>query len=188
VAADVRDRGAYTEPPADAFWRTIVELPPLTPAQSEELLRRRLEGDQPSDALEWIVENADGNPRRLLSLAHDVIVEGSDPSELMTKQRERAAKEEQLSEPARRLLAELIERLTQEVDGPPVGVGEQADLVPLGLQALDQRARERGLAAAVLAGEHPAALAMPHGVDETHERLAFLGGRWIPLVPPAVTP
>jgi hypothetical protein len=79
----------------------------LTPAQSEELLRRRLEGEQPSDALEWIVENADGNPRRLLSLAHDVIVEGSDPSELMTKQREREAKEEQLSEPARRLLAEL---------------------------------------------------------------------------------
>jgi energy-coupling factor transporter ATP-binding protein EcfA2 len=108
VTADIRDRGAYTEPPADAFWRKILELPPLTPAQSEELLRRRLEGDQPSsDVLEWIVENAGGNPRRLLSLAHDVVVDGSDPSELMTKQRERSAKVEQLSEPARRLLAEL---------------------------------------------------------------------------------
>jgi energy-coupling factor transporter ATP-binding protein EcfA2 len=107
VAADIRDRGAYTEPPADAFWRKIVELPPLTPEQSEELLRRRLEGEQPSDALQWIVENADGNPRRLLSLAHDVVVEGSDPNELMAEQRKRAAKVEQLSEPARRLLAEL---------------------------------------------------------------------------------
>lgn len=108
VAADVRDRGAFTEPPADAFWRKIVELPPLTPVQSEELLRRRLDGEQPSpDALEWIVENADGNPRRLLSLAHEVLLEGSDPSELMTKQRERSAKVEQLSEPASRLLAEL---------------------------------------------------------------------------------
>jgi type II secretory pathway predicted ATPase ExeA len=107
VAADIRDRGAYTEPPADAFWRKIVELPPMTPAQSEELLRRRLEGEQPSDALAWIVENAEGNPRRLLSLAHDVVVEGSDPNKLMVNERKRAAKVEQLSEPARRLLAEL---------------------------------------------------------------------------------
>jgi energy-coupling factor transporter ATP-binding protein EcfA2 len=108
VAADVRDRGAYTEPPADAFWRRIVELSPLTPAQSEELLRRRLEGEPLSpDAIEWIVEHAGGNPRRLLSLAHDVVVDGRDPGELMTEQRERAATVEQLSEPARRLLAEL---------------------------------------------------------------------------------
>ena len=108
VAADVRDRGAYTEPPADAFWRKIVEVPPLTPAQSEELLRRRLEGEEPSsDALAWILENADGNPRRLLALAHEVVVEGSDPNELKVKERERTAKVEQLSEPAQRLLAEL---------------------------------------------------------------------------------
>jgi energy-coupling factor transporter ATP-binding protein EcfA2 len=108
VAADVRDRGAYTEPPADAFWRRIVELSPLTPAESEELLRRRLEGEPLGpDAIEWIVESADGNPRRLLSLAHEVVVDGSDPGELMTRQRERGAKVEQLSEPARRLLAEL---------------------------------------------------------------------------------
>lgn len=108
VAADVRDRGAYTEPPADAFWRKIVELPALTPEQSWELLRRRLEGEElRPEAREWIVEHADGNPRRLLSLAHEVVVDRSDPGELMAKQRERGAKVEQLSEPARRLLAEL---------------------------------------------------------------------------------
>jgi hypothetical protein len=71
--------------------------------------------------------------------------------------------------------AELVERLSQEVGGVPARVGQQTDLVPLGLQPLDQRARERGLAAAVLARQHAAALPVAHGVHEAHERLLVLG-------------
>ena len=41
VAADARDRAAYVEAPADAFWRRVLTLPPLTPAQARELLRAR---------------------------------------------------------------------------------------------------------------------------------------------------
>src|SRR6058998_1114211 len=73
-----------------------------------------------------------------------------------------------------RLDAQLVERLAQEVGGVPARVGQQADLVALGLQPLDQRARERGLAAAVLAGEHPAALPVAHGVHEADECLLVL--------------
>src|SRR5437762_669767 len=75
----------------------------------------------------------------------------------------------------RRLDAELVEDLAEEVRGVPARVGEQTDLVVLGLEPLDERARERRLAAAVLAGEHPAALAVADRVDEAHQRLLVLG-------------
>jgi hypothetical protein len=75
----------------------------------------------------------------------------------------------------RRLLAELVEDLAQEVDRGPARVRQQADLVALGLQPLDEGARQRGLAAAVLADEHAAALAVTHGVDEPDQRLLVLG-------------
>ncbi len=73
-----------------------------------------------------------------------------------------------------RLHAELVEHLPEEVDGVPPGVREQPDLVALGLQPLDERPRQRGLAAPVLAGEHPAALAVADRVDEADERLLVL--------------
>ena len=73
------------------------------------------------------------------------------------------------------LLAELVEGLAQEVEGVPARIREQPDLVPLGLQALDERAGERRLAAAVLAGEHAAALAVTDRVDQPDQRLLVLG-------------
>jgi hypothetical protein len=75
----------------------------------------------------------------------------------------------------RRLVAELVEDLAHEVHRGPAGIRQQADLVALGLQPLDQRARQRGLAAAVLADEHAAALAVAHGVDEADQRFLVLG-------------
>src|SRR5213594_1169315 len=74
-----------------------------------------------------------------------------------------------------RLDAELVEDLAEEVQGVPARVREQADLVALGLEALDERARERRLATTVLTGEHPAALAVADRVDEAHQRLLVLG-------------
>jgi energy-coupling factor transporter ATP-binding protein EcfA2 len=113
VAADERDRAAYTEPPADAFWRRIVELQPLTPEESAQLVRRRLPLEMLADeALDQIVAEAGGQPRRLLSMAHEVAVEGRDPSQVARRSEERERRVAELSEPARRLLAEL------EANGP----------------------------------------------------------------------
>jgi energy-coupling factor transporter ATP-binding protein EcfA2 len=113
VAADERDRGNYTEPPADAFWRRIVELPPLTESESEELLRRRLDTDGiPSNALTELVGEGRGNPRRLLTLAYEIAVEGRSPRQVIEQRRERERRLEVLSGPAQRLLNEL------ETNGP----------------------------------------------------------------------
>lgn len=108
VAADVRDRGTYTEPPADAFWRRIIELPLLAPSEATELLRRRLSPQELSDdALELIVAEAAGHPRRLLALAHEVAIEGRTSRQVVESHQERERTLAELSEPARRLLAEL---------------------------------------------------------------------------------
>src|SRR2546422_7132644 len=45
----------------------------------------------------------------------------------------------------------------------------RSDLVALGLEPLDEGPRQGGLAAAVLSRQHPAALAVPHRVDEAHQ-------------------
>src|SRR5207245_6884534 len=71
--------------------------------------------------------------------------------------------------------AQLVEHLTQEIDGGPARIREQPDLVALGLETLDERARQRGLSAAVLAGEHPAALTVAYRVDQPDQRLLVLG-------------
>jgi energy-coupling factor transporter ATP-binding protein EcfA2 len=107
VAADERDRGNYTEPPADAFWRRIVDLPPLTPEESEELLRRRIPNELPRSVLREIVMEGEGNPRRLLTMAYEVVVEGRTTHDLIRQRRERDERLKRLSPPAQRLLAEL---------------------------------------------------------------------------------
>src|SRR5437879_404565 len=74
-----------------------------------------------------------------------------------------------------RLDPQLVEHLAQKIDRRPARIGEKADLVALGLEALDERARQGRLAAAVLPGEHPAALAVAHRVDQADQRLLVLG-------------
>jgi energy-coupling factor transporter ATP-binding protein EcfA2 len=108
VAADERDRSSFTEPPADAFWRRLIDLEPLSPEQSKQLLRRRLGPNEANGAaLDQIIHEAEGNPRRLLNLAHEMLVEGRPSDEIIEEQRRRQQRVERLSEPERRLLAEL---------------------------------------------------------------------------------
>jgi energy-coupling factor transporter ATP-binding protein EcfA2 len=108
VVADERDRSSFTAPPADAFWRQVIDLEPLSAQDAKVLLRRRLGPDQPDeDTLAQIIDQAEGNPRRLLSLAHEVVVQGRAPDEVMKQQKRRQRRVEKLSEPAKRLLAEL---------------------------------------------------------------------------------
>ena len=108
VAADERDRALYLEPPADAFWRRIVALSPLDLDASIELLRRRIrDREVAQDVLESIAREARGSPRQLIALAYDVLVEGRDPDDASARREERRRREQGLTDPARRLLAEL---------------------------------------------------------------------------------
>jgi MoxR-like ATPase len=126
VAADERARANYLEPPADAFWRRVLTLPPLSRSESEELVRRRVPADRlPEDVLGLMVEEAGGNPRRLLAFAYDVLVDNQDPQRLVDNLRERESRRTELSKPARRLLAEL------EAAGP-AGPSDEALLRRLG--------------------------------------------------------
>jgi hypothetical protein len=108
VAVDERDVGLYREPPADAFWQRVVTIPELDPESAAELLRRRLDQQQlPDTALQQLVAATGGNPRRLIALAYDVVVEGADPAALIERDRDLQGRIENLPEPAKRLLAEL---------------------------------------------------------------------------------
>jgi energy-coupling factor transporter ATP-binding protein EcfA2 len=108
VAADERDAALYREPPADAFWQRVITIPDLDQRAAAELLRRRLGDEQlPETVLQQLVEAAGGSPRRLISLAHDVVLGGADPAALLEHDRELQERIEQLPEPARRLLAEV---------------------------------------------------------------------------------
>ena len=108
VAVDERDVGLYREPPADAFWQRVVTIPDLDPDAAAELLRRRLDDDQlPAAVLQQLVDAAEGNPRRLIALAYDIVVEGADPAALMLRDQEVRNRVKDLGEPAKRLLAEV---------------------------------------------------------------------------------
>lgn len=108
VAADERDRAAYLEPPADAFFGRVIPLEPFDQKESLALLRRRLGDDGLADEeLTQIVEEAGGNPRRLIALVHDVVTEGVDVERLSKRRAERERRLAELSEPARRLVEEL---------------------------------------------------------------------------------
>jgi hypothetical protein len=113
VAADERDRMAYLEPPADAFFNRVVSLGPLDEKNSLELLSRRLgERGMSQQTMRRIAKEASGNPRRLVKLAHDVATGEVDPQRLQRRNAERERQLAELSNPARRLVEEL------EASGP----------------------------------------------------------------------
>jgi hypothetical protein len=69
VAAPPAMRAALTTPPADVFFEDIVELAPLTPAQQQELVQRRLGA---RESTSWrLPDGGEGNPRRLLQLVRE---------------------------------------------------------------------------------------------------------------------
>jgi hypothetical protein len=108
VTADERDAGIYREPPADAFWQRVVVIPELTTDAAAELLLRRLDNtDLPRDVLNQLIARAGGNPRRLITLAHDMVLQGADMLALLERDAEVQQEIGRLSEPAKRLLAEL---------------------------------------------------------------------------------
>lgn len=124
VAADVDERAAYVSPPADAFWTRVIELGPLDRDSGLELLRRRTSGEIAASEAARLVDIAEGNPRRILQLARE-LVSGEQPVVIERDALDREQRRETLSSSARRLLDEL------EATGP-TGPSDPALLAKLG--------------------------------------------------------
>ena len=80
-------RSQYLEPPADAFFDSVLTLDPLDRAASKGLLEARLAGAGTDDEKaglrifsnrDRIVEQGGGNPRQLLAAARDVVLRSSE--------------------------------------------------------------------------------------------------------------
>jgi hypothetical protein len=76
VAGDKARSADYLKAPADSFFGRVVELGPLSPPEASEVLRSRTQGELPEDVAAKIVGQAEGNIRRLITLATDALVEG----------------------------------------------------------------------------------------------------------------
>ena len=59
-------RGRYLEPPADAFWESVIELGPLSKNDQYTILVKRNLADLPRETLNAVLAAAAGNPMRLL--------------------------------------------------------------------------------------------------------------------------
>jgi type II secretory pathway predicted ATPase ExeA len=105
VAGDSARRQQYLTPPADAFFERVVELSPLTEAQQQELIAKRLErGD---DQRMVAVQGESGNPRALLAALREA-TSADDAQAMLARRAERQAQaDDQLGSLAGMMLAEI---------------------------------------------------------------------------------
>jgi len=107
VSADETDRAAYLKPPADAFFARVLALEPLDEPASHALLQQRApELDEGTTAV--LVLQGGGNPRALIRLAQQVLLDGVDPAQLLGATLRQAQALQQVGEPARRLYDEVV--------------------------------------------------------------------------------
>jgi hypothetical protein len=109
VAGDKARRGDYLKPPADSFFEKVVDLEPLAPKDALAVLRTRAGKALPADVAERIVTQANGNPRRLMSLAMDTVLAGVDEATaVLERDDETSSRLRQLGEPAQRMWQALL--------------------------------------------------------------------------------
>lgn len=108
VAGDTQWKATYLSPPADAFFQTLVVLGPLSTAEATQLVRSRIDPAGP-DQLDQVMAIASegGQPRRLVSAAKAVFVDGRDAEEMRTRQANLELAAVGLGRPATMLLSEL---------------------------------------------------------------------------------
>jgi hypothetical protein len=107
VCADT-DESAFLRPPADAFFDTVVRVPPLDADAMRDLLRRRATPQELDEGvLSSVIELAGGNPRAALDLARQLSVLDSSPARLHVHLAHRAQALAALGRPAAMLFAEL---------------------------------------------------------------------------------
>ena len=108
VAGEERARGRYLSPPADAFFDVVLSIPRWGSEDLEEILDRRLSArDVTGRQRKTLVQLADGNPRRLLALARESVVEGRDASAIGKLRAERLRHAAELGRDHSMVLAEL---------------------------------------------------------------------------------
>lgn len=125
VSADPTQRSQFRTPPADAFFETIITLPPLDLSEQLDVLSRRL--PQEWRSVERLAGEERGNPRQLLSAAREALVEQRPIDEVLQAQTERQTRAASLGRSASILYAEL------ESLGRPVAASDEELLQRLGV-------------------------------------------------------
>jgi GTPase SAR1 family protein len=106
VAANNSDAESYLKPPADAFFGRVIRLAPLSNEAIHRVLQLRVP-DLDMATIDTIVQQAAGNPRRLISLAQDVTVRGGSADRMASEAQRLRERLRNLGEPAQRLYSEL---------------------------------------------------------------------------------
>ena len=107
VSADETDRAAYLKPPADAFFGRVLALEPLDEPASRTLLQQRAPELEERAAAVLVLQGA-GNPRNLIRLAQQVLLDEVDPAQLLGASLRHAQALQEVGEPARRLYDEVV--------------------------------------------------------------------------------
>ncbi len=103
VSVDTVDQPRVARAPADAFFGATVVLGALSDRSALALLHHYIDKRLDADALETLVDLADGSPRRLISLARTALVEGVPVSELLKQHLHQEELLAQASPPAQEL-------------------------------------------------------------------------------------
>lgn len=106
VASRDSDQGAYLEPPADAFFATVLKLEPLPDQAARELLGRRVPSLE-VESVDALIQRARGNPRALIDLAQEIVLEDRDPAVVAADESDRRSVLDTLGDAARALYGEL---------------------------------------------------------------------------------
>jgi hypothetical protein len=108
VACADSDEPAFLRPPADAFFDTVLRVPPLEPEAVRDLLRRRASIEElDEDVLSSVAELAGGNPRAALDVTRQLTSPGASAACLQARLGHRAHALAALGRPAEMLYAEL---------------------------------------------------------------------------------
>lgn len=108
VACSVHDQASFRQGPADAFFDVALLLPPLTDVEAASLVRKRTtKFELDAAGLRAVVDVGEGNPRRLVRAARQLVLNSRTVSDLHRDAFDRAEAVRTLSRPAAMLLTEL---------------------------------------------------------------------------------
>jgi hypothetical protein len=108
VAIDDSDYATVLNPPADAFFDTVIALAPRSADDLLQILHRRT-GELPDELLSQIADDARGNPRAAIRAANDAILHGNDPAAPLAARGRLLDTAAQLGRPHAMLMAELLD-------------------------------------------------------------------------------
>lgn len=108
VACSTHEQAHFLQSPANAFFDVVLVLPALTDVEAASLVRRRTtKTELDASGLRAVVDVGEGNPRRLVSAARQLVLNFGTVAQLQRDAFARAEIARVLSRPAMMLLAEL---------------------------------------------------------------------------------